>query len=275
MNKLFFLLALLISLPTFAAPIDFPHYFGDIYGCFVLYDLKKDRMVTRYDYVRSRKRISPHATFDIPLSLMAFDQHLITQNTRFKWDGKHRTLVAWNKDQTPQSWLQHSTLWVSEDLISKIGFKKIEDYLHQFSYGNENFSQNSDASDFTQETMGRSHLKISALEQLNFLKKLAKEELPVSKDAMMNTKANMFLKTTPHGWKLYGKTGVGYIEPRFAHSGPQPQNGWFMGFIEKNDERYVFVLNITDRDPPATHDLSGDLRAQALGEELLKKLGVY
>lgn len=273
MNK--FLLFLFFScFAIFAAAdnIDFSEYFKGKSGCFVLFDAKANQLTTQYNYLRCEEQIPPDSTFKIPLSLMAFDQKLITNKTVFQWDKKDRAIPAWNQDQTPQSWLSNSTVWVSQELTAKLGAEKIKDYLHEFNYGNQDFSGNPGMNDGLMNAWRDSSLKISADEQVDFLKLLVTDKLPVSVAAMKNTKANMYLETSPKGWKLYGKTGSGIHG--LASDSQQPQDGWFVGYVEKAGKTYVFVLNFTDLEKPDSTE-SGGVRAKQLAMTLLGKLGVF
>ena len=81
-----------------------------------------------------------------------------------------------------------------------------------------------------------SSLKISADEQVEFLKALYREELPVSKRTYAVFK-NIFVHEEGAGYKLSGKTGSGPIaEGRFL--------GWFVGYLETEDNAYVFATQI-------------------------------
>jgi len=73
-------------------------------------------MVAEYNSKRCGQRIPPDSTFKIALSLMAFNQNIINQQTVFLWDGKDKGRTEWNQNQIPQSWMQNSTVWVSRTL---------------------------------------------------------------------------------------------------------------------------------------------------------------
>jgi len=248
--------------------------FQDKTGCFILYNLNENKTITEYNAPRCAERIPPNSTFKVPLMLMAFDQKLIDQQTIFKWDGKKHELEAWNHCQTPKTWMKNSALWVSQLLTPQLGLKKIQHYLKVFHYGNEDFSAG-----LTTAWLSRSpkSLKISANEQLTFLKALVNNTLPVSSDAMSNTKENIFLETTKSGWKLYGKTGAGYHNVKDRENnvpfGDAPQDGWFIGFMQKNKQTYVFVLNFSDHAKPNS-TVSGGVRAKAMTQELLEKMSI-
>jgi beta-lactamase class D/beta-lactamase class D OXA-1 len=182
----------------------------------------------------------------VALSLMVFDQKLITQKTVFKWDGENRGLALWNQNQTPYTWLKNSVVWVSQELTPQLGMSKIKWYLARFYYGNQDFSGDPGKYNGLTHAWLSSSLKISANEQLHFLKLLATNRLPVSLKAMGNTKTNMYLETSSNGWKLYGKTGAGDWVCRKDGVHNKSQDGWFIGYVKKKETIYLFVANITN-----------------------------
>lgn len=248
---------------------DLAPYFKNKSGCFILFDLTENKLITEYNPTRCAERIAPDSTFKIPLSLMAFDQNIISEDSVFIWDKKDRGLDIWNQDQTPQSWLSNSAVWVSQILTPKLGMQKIKSYLQKFDYGNQDFSGNPGKHDGLTQAWLSSSLKISADEELEFLKKLDLKELPVSKTAMNDTLQNMYLETTPHGWKLYGKTGTGgpVSAPILRQSKAE---GWFVGYVIKPHHTYVFVLNFSDTNRPNTTE-AGGLRAKEIAKKILAK----
>lgn len=253
MKKILTIFLVLFSVSIFS-DTDLSGYFTDKAGCFILYDLNKNILITKYNPARCSQQISPDSTFKIPLSLMAFDQNLITQTTVFKWDGQKRMLAVWNQNQTPQTWLKNSAVWVSQELTPKLGMNTIKTYLHKFNYGNEDFSGGITKAWLT------SSLKISADEQLEFLKKFVTDKLPVSKQAVVATKANLYLETLPNDWKLYGKTGAGNLKGL--------QDGWFVGYIQKEKQTYIFVTNFSDLQKPTTSEFAG-ARAKTITKAIL------
>jgi beta-lactamase class D len=117
-----------------------------------------------------------------------------------------------------------------------------------------------------------SSLKISADEQVEFLKKLITNKLPVSKDAIEHTKNVMFLEELPSGWKLYGKSGSAtHKNPDGSNKNGKTGFGWFVGFVEKNGQTYVFALNINDKQKATEY---AGPRAKAMAKEILTNLEV-
>lgn len=261
------------SVNIFANELKLNEYFNDKNGCFILYSLNESKLIEKYNPKRCAERISADSTFKIPLSLMAFDQGIINQKTQFKWDGKNRDLPFWNQDQTPKSWLSNSTVWVSQLLTPKLGLEKIKQYLKEFNYGNQDFSGDPGLNNGLTKAWLSSSLKISADEQLNFLKALANNQLLVSKDAMLNTKENMYLETSPNSWKLYGKTGSGHSQQKLNNK-TEHQDGWFVGFITKANQRYLFVVNFTDLQTPQSKE-AGGARAKLIAKNILNQMGLF
>lgn len=262
-KSLLMLLLILLTSPVLATSFSICDYFAGKTGCFLLYDRNQNNLLTQYNPARCGERLSPNSTFKIPLSLMAFDQKLINQKSVFKWDGKDKggePAWNWNQDQTPHTWLKKSVVWVSQDLAAKLGENKIKNYLIKFNYGN----QNNKVPNFWLD----SSLTISADEQLTFMKALLANKLPVSKEAMLNTKENMYLETSPNGWKLYGKTGTS------KKTNDGKSQAWFIGFIEKADQMYIFVLNFSDLQDPKTSDGAGP-RAKEITKTLLTKMNLF
>lgn len=258
--KLFFsgLLLSLFSVNTLGATPSFDKTLQGTTSCFILYNVNQHKLISEYNPERCNERITPASTFKIPLSLMVFDQKLITQKTVFKWDGKNKGLATWNQNQTPYTWLKNSVVWVSQSLTPKLGMRKIKYYLAKFHYGNQNFSGDPYQHNGLTHAWLNSSLKISGVEQLNFLKGLVANTLPVSQEALITTKQNMFLENLPNGFKLYGK------------SGSWDDSGWFVGYIQKSDQTYIFVLNFSALKPTQTSE-PGGTRAQKMVKTILNK----
>lgn len=215
-----------------------PHFKQFPDGAFVLYDLKRGRYL-RYNEARCRERFSPFSTFKIPNSLIGLDTGVIADaDFAIKWDEKkypafnQDTLPfsAWWQDQTLRTAFKRSVVWYYRELALKVGEKRMKEYLGKLRYGN------GDASGPLNGFWLNSSLKVSADEQVDFLKRLYKEELPVSKRSIKLTKEIMTLEETPD-YKLSGKTGGGPLgENRYL--------GWFVGYVETKDNTYFFATEI-------------------------------
>ena len=106
----------------------------------------------------------------------------------------------------------------------------MKEYVQRLHYGNE------DASGPLNGFWLNSSLKISADEQVEFLKALYKEELPFSKRSVRIVKEILTLEETPR-YKLSAKTGGGPL-------GENKTMGWFVGYLEAKDNVYFFAMQI-------------------------------
>ncbi len=235
---------------------EFSELFKHFDGCFILYSMDEHKIISEYNpNNRCSQRISPNSTFKIPLSVMAFDQGIIHQNTVFKWTGEKGVLPEHEQDQTPKSWLQYSVVWLSQQLTPKLGYDRIKHYLADFHYGNQDFTGDPGKHNGLQYAWIASSLKISAIEELQFLKNMLSHQLQVKPDAIENTKSNLYLGKLKNGADYYGKTGAGRHGRSERLENPSPlRDGWFVGFIQKGTASYIFVSNLTDKEVPAATD---------------------
>lgn len=179
---------------------------------------------------RSDQRFLPASTFKIPNSLIALNEKVIKdQNEIIKWDGKDKGWKTWNKDQTLKTALPESCIWFYQELAKRVGNESYLSHFNIIQYGNKKtgpklttFWLNGD-------------LAISAREQIQFLKKLYKNELPYSKSHMELVKKLLIVKSTPN-YIIRAKTGWAMRI--------KSQHGWYVGYVEKNDETWFFATNI-------------------------------
>lgn len=250
-----------------ATQLNYAHLFKGYHACFLLYNVTKQKLVSEYNpNHRCEERISPDSTFKIPLSLMAFNQGVMNQDTVFPWSGQAGLLPEWNQDQSPRTWLKYSVVWVSQALTPKLGMEKIKRYLAAFAYGNQDFSGDPGLNNGLTYAWLSSSLKISAVEQLAFLMAMVNHDLPIRDEAITDTKQNLYLGKLANGADYYGKTGSGRhgANERQAHPSVL-RDGWFVGLVEDQHQQYVFVSNLTDNKPPASSD-------HAYGSYLLKPI---
>ena len=122
-----------------------------------------------------------------------------------------------------------SNVPIYQELARRIGLERMKHYLKSFEYGN------ADTGEIIDRFWLDRPLEISALEQVEFLKKLVEEQLPVSKEAQKDVKQILLLESADD-YKLYGKTGW--------QNAPGNGIGWFVGWIENSHGSYVFALNM-------------------------------
>lgn len=220
---------------------DFKKYFDkyNLNGAFVLYD-SNNRKFVRYNSERAKQPLIPASTFKIANSLVGLETGIIPdENFVFKWDGKKRLLAGWEKDFDLKSAFQASCVPCYQELARKIGAERMQKYLNKLKYGNRNISGGIDQFWLT------GGLRISPDEEVNFLRKLYAEKLPISKRSQQIVKQIMLQETTP-SYKIYGKTG--WQADVLDNPLGKYSIGWYVGYLEQNGNVYFFATNVeTDK----------------------------
>lgn len=218
------------------------------------------------------KPYAPCSTFKIALSLIGYDSGILENEMSPVWkfqDGYVDFLPVWKQDQTPKSWMKNSCVWYSQVLTKELGLQKFRDYVVRLNYGNMDISGDKGKDNGLINSWLSSSLEISSLEQMAFLEKLLAGALPVSGYSHQMTRKILFIENLKNGWKLYGKTGSGYLLNEDRTQKLEIKHGWFVGWIEKEDRKIVFVNHITDDKKEDTH---AGLRAKDDAKERLVKI---
>jgi len=117
------------------------------------------------------KCYAPMSTFKIPLSLMGFDSGILVDEMHPVWPFKEGYVdwrSAWRKNHNPSTWIKESCVWYSQILTKKLGMKKFQDYVTQFSYGNMDLSGDKGKNNGLTNAWLSSSLKISSIQQVAF-----------------------------------------------------------------------------------------------------------
>lgn len=217
------------------------------------------------------KRYSPCSSFKIALALMGYDAGILKDETHPEWGFKpeyEAFLDSWKNPQNPTTWMKNSCVWYSQVLTPQLGMKKFQSYVKKFNYGNLNVSGDIGKNNGLTHAWLSSSLEVSPEEQVIFLEKLLANALPVSKHAHDMAKGIIYVEDLPNGWKLYGKTGSGYLLKTDNEEKLEIKHGWFVGWIEKGDKKIVFVNHIVDSKKEEAH--AGPRAKQQAKEKLLK-----
>ncbi len=210
---------------------DFKKHFQkfNVTGSFVLYDLNKNQY-TRYNSPRCDKGFLPASTFKIFNSLVALETGVVKdEQFLLKWDGKKRFVSIWNQDHDLKSALKNSVIWYYQEVARRVGKDKMLNHLQTANYGNGDISAGIDV------FWLQGGFQISQNQQIEFLKRLYQQDLPFSKRTMDIVKKLLLVEETSN-YKIYAKTGtVARVKPNL---------GWWVGFIEKDDNVYFFATNI-------------------------------
>lgn len=225
LNKVFILLIFLIEL-GFSNDSDFKEIFDkyNIKGTLVLEELNHKKSYI-YNTKRALRQYIPASSFKIPNTLIALEENIIKDEYEIiPWDGKIREYDAWNKDQNLQTAIKYSCVWCYEIFAQEIGREKYLNYLKKIDYGNAKIGV--DVSLFWL----KGDIKISAIQQVEFLQRLYKNQLPFQQKSINIVKKILVVKKS----KDYTVR---------AKSGWSGKIGWYIGYIEKNDTVWFFALN--------------------------------
>lgn len=195
---------------------------------------------------RIDERFPPASTAKIPHTLIALETGYASgPDMAFEWDGQKRFAEQWNRDQTLASAYQYSTVWVFQQITSDLGYETMARWIDKLDYGNENTGSVDDLTSYWL----RGPLETSAREQVEFLTRLALDDLPLQ-PATLSTGKTIMMEDSGADWALYAKTG-------WRSDGINMDIGWYVGWVEATQgdskQTYVFAFNMdmpsaTDRD---------------------------
>ena len=185
-------------------------------------------------YVFNEKRaqtpLLPASTFKIPNTLIALDKGIVTAQSSIIWDKVERSFPAWNQDQTLQSAFRNSCVWCYQLFARQVGLDAYKSYLKTLHYGNE--TPGSDLENFWLD----GDLRITAYQQIDFLKRLYSKNLPF-KDEHLELLKTMMLDEQTAKSRIYAKTG--WATPKDLE-----HHGWYVGYIESPKGVYLFATNL-------------------------------
>ena len=225
--KIVFLL-IFIAISIEAKKIEFSSIFEKykIDGTIIISTLTNKNYI--YNLKRSKERFSPASTFKILNTLISLQEKAIKDEKEIiKWDKKIRNFDAWNQDQSIESAFPISCVWFYQELAKRIGEQKYSSYLKKLKYGNQLVDSN--ITNFWLDGV----LKISAQEQINFLKNLYLNRVPFDRKYIDTLKEVMLIEKSPK-YKLYAKTGWAF----------KSKIGWYVGYLETKENIYFFAMNI-------------------------------
>ena len=202
----------------------------DAVGTFVLFDRGADTMFV-WDKARAEKRFTPASTFKIANSLIGLDVGAVKNvDEVLPYGGKPQWIKAWEHDMNLRDAIKISNVPIYQELARRIGLERMRDGVKRLAYGNMEIGGVVDR--FWLD----GPLKISAIEQTEFLSRLVDGKLPVSAEVASAVKEITLVEKNEH-YELHGKAG-------WLFNKTEPQLGWWVGWIERDGKIYPFALNI-------------------------------
>jgi len=223
---------------------------------------EEEREVVCSDVVLCQQRVLPASTFKIANALIGLETGVIADaDFVIPWDGVQREFADWNRDHTLRSAIAASAVPYFQELSRRVGAAREAHWTRALVYGNGDTGSAARVDEFWLE----GPLAISAVEQVSFLRRFARGELPVSSRSLAVVRAILVL-AEHDGTVLRGKTG-------WARPHQRDQHGWFVGFVERGHERaYVAVLV---RPGPGQDDASFLSARRRVAEHALSSLSAW
>lgn len=196
----------------------------------------------------------PCSTFKIAICLMGFNEGILIDENTPEWTFKGGYFTKndpsfvpmWAQPNTPSTWMKHSCSWYSQAITQKIGIEKFKEYLIKFNYGNLDIYNDPKKGNALTNCWISGPLKISAEEQVAFLRKLVENQLPVSKKAHEITKKLMYEGELGDGWSIYGRKGTGCLLN--ADETPLKKKGWYIGWLQNKVDQIIIFAYYTESD---------------------------
>ncbi len=240
--------------PTSEIRSDLGTFFHGRDSAFVLFDQKANHYI-RYNPERCAEGFLPASTFKIMNAMIGLETGVIPdENYVIQWDGTHYQVPEWNRDHTLKSAVQYSVVWYFQELARRVGKENIQHYVDAVGYGNKDISGNLDS--FWLD----GSLRISADQQVEFLKRLYTGKLPFSERSMTIVK-DLIIQEKTDTYTLRGKTGSVVRVDKYQ--------GWFVGWLETKDNVYFFATNLETSNPDG---FANGIEAQKISVSILKYL---
>ncbi|EGV18852.1 class D beta-lactamase [Thiocapsa marina] len=233
-----FLLVLIVALfaaaPGYAEDADLAALFAvdDVEGTLVIADLDGDSVYV-HNVTRAAQRFPAASTFKILNTLVALEEGVVAgPDALIPWDGRVHDMSDWNRDHTLATAFATSCVWCYQTLAREIGAERYRSHLERAGYGElaEPFDPVAFWLDGT--------LTISALEQVEFLRRVILRTLPYRDSSYAGLRRVMLAETTEQH-RLFAKTGWA--------TRATPQIGWYVGYVETPEATWIFALNMDTR----------------------------
>ena len=254
------LLALFASLGAHAADTvarpDWQAHFDarGVRGTFVLLEPARDRY-SIFNEPRAKQRFLPASTFKIPNAIIGLEEGSVTdENEVFHWDGRPKPIPEWERDHALGTGMRHSVVWMFQEIARRTGKARMREWIDRLDYGNRDLSGGIDL------FWLQGGLRVSAMEQVEFLHQLAEGRLPATQRAQRLVREALVIEKTRE-YTLYAKTGT---QPSGANA-----INWWVGWVERKGRPVAyFAMNLTPSAKTAYAD------RLTIGRTILREAGV-
>lgn len=222
-----------------AVPLDAASLFqaAGTEGTLLIYDARRDRLHA-YNPDRAARGYVPASTFKIFNSLIGLETGAVqdVDNDRLPWGGRVHKVggkavlpAACNADVPLRVAFPNSCVPIYQELARRVGLAPYQRYFAAARYGNQDLSGPID------QFWLSGKLRVTAYDQIDFLRQVVAETLPFSPRTYAQVKSIMINESTPD-YTVRGKTGWA--------DNVSPDVGWWIGWVERGGDPYIFAINL-------------------------------
>lgn len=204
-------------------------------GTIAIYD-SGDGKLACSDVALCTRPVLPASTFKIANTMIGLETGVLEDaETKMPWDGKEYPVADWNHDNTLRTAIRVSCVPCFQAVAREVGAARMKEWLDRLDYGNHDIAGGID------QFWLRGGLRISPVQQIDFLRRFEADKLPISHRTSEIVHDVLTLDVGPEH-VLVGKTGL--QEPPNA----EQLTAWFVGFVELGKRRVFFATLINHVD---------------------------
>jgi beta-lactamase class D len=202
-------------------------------GTALIYDEHDDAFLV-YDRARAETAFRPASTFKVFNALVALETGAVKDEYEvIHWDGVKRKFDGWNRDHCLASAMKFSAVWFYQEVARRAGQQRMQEWVDQVGYGNRDIDGGIDRFWLSGK------LRISAVQQIDFLRRLAHGTLAFSERAQEAVRRITIVDAAPD-YVMHGKTGWAPKDDAKR----AVDLGWYVGWVERDGRRWFYALNI-------------------------------
>jgi beta-lactamase class D/beta-lactamase class D OXA-10 len=212
------------------------------YGALEIYDAQS-KLSFRVNTPRLAERLSPCETYFLAHTGVALTLGVIKEaNSTIAFDATQHPDAAtwpelWRRDHTFDSALKNGVPWYAAALSTRVGQQRLGQQLKRIKYGNADISGGLGA------FWSTSSLKITGLEQVDFIRNFRDGKLGFASAATQRLKRELVLEQTPD-YTISGIAGS------CRHAPPSEKHlGWLVGYVERPGKVWYYAMNIDAKSP--------------------------
>ena len=208
--------------------------------CFMLMSVS-GKLIAEAGGEECTRGTAPASTFKIPHALIALQTGVVDSKLPVQWDGSDQPFETWKRDHTLASSIQWSVYWYYQRTAANIGRERMLEQLAKIGYGSDTFERELT----TFWTNG--DLNVSPKEQLDFLGRMFRGDLPVAREHVGTVKHALLMppgKITnaagTHDFALPASVTAVRAKTGNTRNGEE-RISWLVGQVEAGEDEYVFV----------------------------------